>query len=521
MFPFSTNSIRFRLLVAFSLLTLCISVIFGALHVAHEIRSFRQRTGEKAAILAESLAGSSRVPLFADNREELLQRARESADHRGGQQVLIFNSTGTIVARADHDPGLPSGELIMRQVPVTTAPPTAISGEAGDAGTGPAYLGKVRLTMNSAELEDFKKTLYLTSTLTVLFFWVIVSYLSYWAVRWVTRALAPLIDGLKIIRAGEYSTRIDLKNGGELAEAADAVSELAESLQRREAENQRLQQELVAAMRLEVREERTKIMAQLLQTNRMTSLGLMVAGMAHEINTPNAAIRLAGQQVAMTWRDLIPILDRLVEEEGDFILGGVEYHLLRDRLPEAADIIVRSADKINQVVKDLRNYNLGKQRDPTDQVDVTRVVQEALAIVRAQGSRGLVRLAPKLEQGLPLVRGDRYQLEQVMTNLLLNGMQAIPAESPGTVTVSTGQDETSGEVTMTVRDDGEGISPELLPHLLEPFFSTRIEQGGSGLGLYITNYIVTEHCGRLTITSQPGQGTTVTVSLPAANKENL
>ena len=80
--------------------------------------------------------------------------------------------------------------------------------------------------------------------------------------------------------------------------------------------------------------------------------------------------------------------------------------------------------------------------------------------------------------------------------------------------MSTGQDSVTGEITMTVSDDGAGIPILVLSHILEPFFTTRIEKGGSGLGLYISNYIITEHGGRLTIASEPGEGTAVTVFLP-------
>ncbi len=516
MFTFSRHSIRFRLFLTFSLLTLLVTLTYGTLHVLYEIRSFHQRNGEKAAILAESLAGSIRVPLFADYREELLQRARESAGHAGVQQVTIFNSAGAMVAQA----GVPlvphSGGTITREAPVTSAPRTAVPGEVMVEGGDTASLGMVRLTLNTEELDTFIRALLLTSCLTALFFWGMVSYLSYWVVQWVTRSLTPLIHGLRIIGTGEYAARIELAGGDELAEAAIAVNALAETLQLRESENKRLQQELVTAMQVEVREERRRMMARLLQTNRMTSLGLMVAGMAHEINTPNAAIRLAGQQVALTWRDVVPILDRVVQEEGEFILGGVDYRLLRDEMRRAAEVIVRSGEKIDRVVKDLRNYNLGQRGELTDRVNVTQVVVESLNIVRAQGSRGQVRLVPQLAQDLPPVQGNRYQLEQVITNLLLNGMQAIPEGRSGTVTVSTGQDSVTGEITMTVSDDGAGIPILVLSHILEPFFTTRIEKGGSGLGLYISNYIITEHGGRLTIASEPGEGTAVTVSLPTA-----
>ena len=322
------------------------------------------------------------------------------------------------------------------------------------------------------------------------------------ATNFTTRSIlaVPLVAYGKVLGVLEVVNKIDGEFTEEDLELFSSLADLVAS----------------AAMRLEMREERQKMMAQMIQTNRMTSLGLMVVGMAHEINTPNAAIKLAGQQVTTIWRDLIPILDRVADEEGNFILGGVEYRLLRDEIRKAADVIVRSAEKIDQVVKDLRNYNLGHRSGMIDLVNVTQVVMDALELVRAQGSYGKIQIIPDLARDLPPVRGNRYQLEQVITNLLLNGMQAISEEHSGSVSVRTGLDPTTGDIIMAVRDEGNGISPELLPFLLEPFFTTRIEQGGSGLGLYISNYIVTEHGGRLIFESAPGKGTDVTVALPQA-----
>lgn len=512
---FSRHTLRFKLFLTFSLLTLVICATLSGLYLWREIHSYRQRTGEKAQILATFLAGAVRLPLFADDREALARIVAETAGYAGVKVVTVTTAAGNLVARAGQPSNLAREATISRDASVraisSTGSPEEPMGLVTDGG---AVLGRVRVTMDNAEMGEFIRALIVTTILTALFFWVVVSVLSYYVVAWVTRSLTLLITGISAMREGDYSTRIPLGGRDELTETAVAVNDLAEALQQRDAENDRLHRELVESMRSEVSAERRKMMAKLIQTNRMTSLGLLVAGMAHEINTPNAAIRLAGQQVARTWRDVVPILNRVVEEEGSFYLGGVEYEQVREEVNTAAAVIVRSAERIDRVVKDLRNYNLGERQALDDRVDVNYVVAEALSIVRSQGGRSNITLVSDPAQGLIPVPGNRYQLEQVVTNLLLNSTQAIPEGRPGTVTVSTVLDTKTGEITITVTDDGVGIAPDIMPDLLEPFFSTRIEQGGSGLGLYISNYIITEHHGRLTFTSEPGQGTSVTVSLP-------
>ena len=267
------------------------------------------------------------------------------------------------------------------------------------------------------------------------------------------------------------------------------------------------------AMRLEAQEERQKIMAKLIQTNRMTSLGLLISSIAHNINTPNGAIKLAAQHLAGSWKDALPILEQVTKEEGDFNLGGLPFGIAKGEIKGANESILNNADRVERVIQDLRAYNLGERNELSPGVAVNRVVEDALTIIRAHGRQGEISITPTLAPNLPEIIGNQYQLEQVIVNLLLNAMQAMP-NSTGTVTVRSEYSVETAEIRIAIADQGEGIHPEVRKHLFEAFFSTRIDEGGSGLGLYISNFIVSEHKGRLTI--EPGEqgGTIATVHLP-------
>jgi len=266
-------------------------------------------------------------------------------------------------------------------------------------------------------------------------------------------------------------------------------------------------------MRLEVQEERQKIMAKLIQTNRMTSLGLLISSIAHNINTPNGAIKLAAQHLAGSWNDALPILEQVTKEEGDFTLGGLPFGVAKGEIRGAAGSILSNADRVERVIQDLRAYNVGERNELSSGIIVNRVVKEALTIIRAHGRQGEIAITPVLAPNLPNITGNQYQLEQVVVNLLLNAMQAMPHKK-GTVTVRTEYSAESAAVRIIVTDQGEGIPPEVRKHLFEAFFSTRIDKGGSGLGLYISNFIVSEHKGRLTVESDTGGGTAATIHLP-------
>jgi signal transduction histidine kinase len=350
--------------------------------------------------------------------------------------------------------------------------------------------------------------------MTALFFWLIVTLISYQILIWVTRALDPLTSGIRAIRGGDYVFRIDTNTHDDLGEAAKEVNELAEELQRRDYETKKLQQEIFDLMKLEVKEERRKIMAKLIQTNRMTALGLLVSSAAHEVNTPNGAIKLAALQIGKTWKDTVPVLDQVAEEEGDFSLGGIEYSQVRKELPRAMEAIIRGSERIDEVIKDLRAYSLGERNDLWADVVLNQVVADALTIIRAHGNRNSIQIVCSLDQDIPAVHGNKYQLEQVVTNLILNAIQSIPSGRSGTVTISTSCDLKRPEVILSVRDDGEGISQEVMANLMEPFYTTRMDNGGSGLGLYISNFIISEHKGYLEVESEVEHGTVITVRIP-------
>jgi len=511
---------RTKLFVTFTIFTAIISAAFTTIYTINEIKLHRQKTAEKAQLLATLLSQSIRIWLYAENIPLLEARAKETAAYAGVQRVTILNNDGRALAIAGRQSVRDEGEAIEHTIQVI---PAEIGG-AGDPvfGTPEAAqqsLGTIRVMMDNTELNATVRSLIWTSVVTAIVCWAIITFLAYQIVDWLTMSLEPLTSGIRTIRKGDYSYRIDTASHDELGESAVAINELAAELQCREAENKRLQKELVDSMKNEVREERRKMMAKLIQTNRMTSLGLLVSSMAHEINTPNGAIKLAGNQVAKTWKDVVPILDQVAEKEGEFSLGGNEYSLVRDEVGRAMDVIVRSSNRIDMVIKDLRAYSLGGRNDALTSVSINQVVADALAIIRAHGSRSNVQIKSDLAEELPLVQGNRFQLEQVLTNLILNGMQAIPAGKAGVLVITSGYSEENKEVFVSVDDNGEGISDEVMENLREPFFSTRMDKGGSGLGLYISDFIIQDHLGKMEIASELGIGTTVMMRIPTKQSQ--
>jgi signal transduction histidine kinase len=345
-------------------------------------------------------------------------------------------------------------------------------------------------------------------------FWITVSVICYLLLKQMTRTITLLLAGIGRIAAGDLDSRIRITDNSDTGQAAAEINSLAEKLQLKEAENQRLLREQTDCLRLELDEEKTRHMAKLIQTNRMTSLGLLVSSMAHEINNPNGTSKLAGEFLAKVWRDAEPLLAEMAENEGDFSLGGMHFSQCREEITKAIDNISRSSIRIERVVQNLRSYSLGDRDEVRRDVDLNRVANSALTIVRAHSRQTEVNIATCLEADLPVICGNPFQLEQVVTNLLLNALQSLPPQGSRRVFLTTMWHQHDNSVSLEVRDEGHGIPAGHLPHLCEPFFSTRINKGGSGLGLYIANFIVNDHQGRLEFSSKPGAGTSVTIHLP-------
>ena len=151
-------------------------------------------------------------------------------------------------------------------------------------------------------------------------------------------------------------------------------------------------------------------------------------------------------------------------------------------------------------------------------LDLNQVSQAAVRLVDRSLRTATSRFEAEYTEPLPPVQGNSQRIEQVLVNLLLNACQALTDMDRG-IFLRTFVDETSGMVGVSVRDEGCGIAPEHLDRLTDPFFTTKRESGGTGLGLSVSSGIVKEHGGSLLFSSPPGQGTTVTLLLPLAQKQ--
>lgn len=268
--------------------------------------------------------------------------------------------------------------------------------------------------------------------------------------------------------------------------------------------------------RVKLENESRKIQERLIHANRMTSLGLLVSSVAHEINNPNNFILINAGLIKIAWPDLEQILEERYRSEGDFMVGQIPWSEARHLLPDAFSSIQEGARRIDGIIENLKRYGRNDQLCLKSLVNINEVARLSASILNHHISRLTGRFCIDLAENLPVVKGSALQLEQVVINLIQNALQALPDQKCG-VQVTTGYDAEKNEVYVRVTDEGRGIPRELASKVMEPFFTTRLEQGGTGLGLSICAAIVKDHGGTLDFSSNNYCGTTFTVRLPATD----
>jgi signal transduction histidine kinase len=229
---------------------------------------------------------------------------------------------------------------------------------------------------------------------------------------------------------------------------------------------------------------------QLAHGERLATLGTLAASVAHEINNPTAYVTSNLNQ-----------LDEMLKED-----EAVDPAEMREIVAECQE----GATRIQTIVADL--LSLARRGDGTDEVmDLRAVVEGALPIVKRGAA--FTEIETELRE-VPPVRGDPRQLGQVVVNLALNGVQACESSGSrrGRVSIETSYDD--GSVWLVVRDNGPGIPEDVLPHIFDPFVTTKLDSDGTGLGLAVTHQIVTRHRGRIDVDTGEN-GTCMIVELPA------
>ena len=234
--------------------------------------------------------------------------------------------------------------------------------------------------------------------------------------------------------------------------------------------------------------QRVRLEEQMVQTEKLTSLGLLAAGVAHEVNTPLAVIS-----------NYIQMLAKQIPAD--------------DPRQQTIERIVKQTFRASEIVNNLLNFSRMGAAELVE-VDVNSVLEETLALVQHPLKTARVNIVRNYKKELPTVLGSTTRLQQVFLNLFINARDAMPGG--GMLEVRTAA--YNGSVEIEVTDTGAGIPAEHVHRIFDPFFTTKSSGRGTGLGLSISYGIIKEHAGKVDVRSTPGKGTSFRLEFPVARK---
>jgi two-component system NtrC family sensor kinase len=343
--------------------------------------------------------------------------------------------------------------------------------------------------------EAFLEINLLVKNATIIFIisTIFILRISYWVIGSATAPIKRLSEAVASFAKGQFGQVVSTKRGDEIGKLVAGFNVMAEKLKKAyadlegkiEASNKEL--ELAYQMLIQRQE-------QLIQSEKMAALGQLSAGIAHEIRNPLTSIKIFIQSL---------------EKDSD----------LEENQKEDFRIILKEIDRINEHITLFLNF--ARPEEPIFQaIKIAELVREPLNLITANLKNSGIQPVVSLADEHPPVEGDRKQLAQVVLNLLLNAVEAMPRGGTLTIssTVAVNPESRQEFLQLIVKDTGPGVSEKDRPHLFDPFFTTKA--GGTGLGLSVAYSIIQKHNGRIEVESELGKGASFILSLPVKKEES-
>ncbi len=436
--------------------------------LANALREVRQRSGEAAAVSA--LLSADRTRNHVQLRWVWLDAPPGSPAApqipAGQLQALRRNQPTDFFERREPEPG----DLLIYF-------PIVIEGDRVAA-------LEVRESLDEEQLYT-SQTLLRTATVAAVMILVSGAVALLLGLWFVGRPLRLLTDRMRRVAEGDLASHVQLRQHDELGQLADEFNQMCDRLA---AANARATAATAA---------RLLALQQLRHADRLTTVGQLTSGVAHELGTPLNVVWARAKMIAK--RDVVG-----------------------DEAADSARVIAEQSVRMIGIIRQLLDF--ARPRPPRrEQVDLSQVVKCTAALMAPVASRPNVKLATQgTDRAWPAL-ADADQIQQVLSNLVLNAVQAMPHGGPVTISVDQRRARPPADhggpeadyLCVSVSDAGEGITPENLQRVFEPFFTTKEVGAGTGLGLSVSLGIVREHGGWIDVESQPGQGSCFRVYLPA------
>jgi len=316
---------------------------------------------------------------------------------------------------------------------------------------------------------------------------VLIIATTYYEISHITRPVGQMVEATRSIAAGRLDQEVEAGDQGEIALLAQSFNTMLKSLRTMKGDLEEWGRTLEQKVRRRT-EELVAMQARVSQSERLASVGMLAAGVAHEINNPLGGIMAL---TSLTLEDMPP----------------------DDPNRENLEEVVHQSQRCRDIVKGLLEFSR-QSRMSAGLVELDKVLDDTLALITKQAAFFNVVVLKEYDPELPAVQANRSELQQVFMNILMNAAQAM--EENGTIRIVTRPAAAEDTVEVLISDTGHGIPPEDVGRIFDPFFSTKPSGQGTGLGLSITYGIITSHKGTIQVDSELGKGTTFTIRMPAA-----
>jgi len=516
------KSIGAKLILVVGFILILSMGIFAYVNIASQKKQLTGEVMRGAIRISETVRRSTRYDMLRYQSDDVHQIIETIGQQEGLEKIRVFNKDGKIMFSTDkneigemvdkkaeacyacHSAEKPlerlttpdrsrifkakPGHRVLGVISAIYNEPDCYTPDCHAHPPEQKVLGVLDIGMSLAEVDkEIKGAQNKMIIFAIIAFLVISVTISISINRYVTRPVRELVKGTKKIAEGDLSNSIPIKTEDEIGQLASAFTQMTSDLKK--ADEKLIDWGKTLEQKVQERtEELRKTWNQLVQSDKVASLGKLAAGVAHEINSPLTGI--------LTYSSLL--FKAKQEEDPD---------------KEDLEIIVNETNRCKKIVKGLLDF--ARQTEPQKALsDINEVIDKSVDLVFHQASMQSVKIEKKVRPNLPRTMIDVGQIQQVFINILLNAIEAMP--QGGTLTVSSGIEDEMAAIQFT--DTGIGIPEENLPKILDPFFTTKKQGKGTGLGLSVSYGIVERHQGKLEVKSKVGKGTTFTVKLPIKEK---
>jgi two-component system, NtrC family, sensor kinase len=380
--------------------------------------------------------------------------------------------------------------------------------------------GAIELALNTTIIQQDKKKIRNASLIVSGVVFAFGILLGFWLSRSISVPVLALRDAADKVGKGDLAQRVVIRSGDEIGELARAFNKMVADLERAREERNKANQDLAAANEAlnQTVSDLKETQDQLIQAEKMASLGQLTAGIAHEINNPINFVSANIQPLKDDLKDILEMVgvyekvikEHLPKKEAEELQQLKENIKIDTSLKEVNDLLKgmeEGAKRTSEIVKGLRNFSRLDQN-----VFLSANINESLdscLVLLNNSYKNRIKIERQFGE-IPEVDCLPGQINQVFMNILSNAIQAIPNE--GSIFVKTWR--VDGNVKISIRDTGIGMSEEVQKKIFDPFFTTKGVGKGTGLGMSISFGIIQKHNGKIELFSKPGQGTEFIVTVP-------